>query len=419
MSVRPSRQTGEEGIAHTLARDTLYATIGSSRTVGIALIILGLAGSWLIVHLAGGANSMVPHWYYIPIVFAAARFGSYAVLVVALVAGVIAGPLTYENVAAGTTQELSRWLTRTGFFVGIGQLMAWLGGPSLHPFTEEIGRLRQEYDIRRGLSHGEFFLRYQPIYSLHTDSCAGFEALIRWQHPSRGELAPDAFIEIAEQSTLIHDLTDFVINEACRQSAEWNALAARYNKPPLHIAINLSAKDLERTNLTQVITSALSSHNLAPDNLHVELTESVLVFSGAAFQLRKLRQAGIKLHIDDFGTGYSSLSYLGKFTMDYIKADRSLIDDICSNAHSRTLADCIIVFARKFEMKTVAEGIENEGQLAMVRKKGFDLAQGYYLSRPLVADAIPKIILSPKVQQPPQTNIHGISNPKDQIKGSE
>ncbi len=394
---KPSIPASAEGIADTLARNTLRASIGSSRTTGIALVLAGLAGSWLIVHLAGGANSMVPHWYYIPILFAAARFGAYAALVVALCAGVIAGPLTYENVAAGTTQELSRWLTRTAFFVGIGQLMAWLGGPSLRPFTEEVSRLRQEYEIRRGLAQREFFLRYQPIYCLNTRQCVGFEALIRWQHPSRGELAPGAFIDIAEQSPLIHDLTDFVINEACRQSAAWNALATSLNKPALHIAINLSARDLEQTDLTRKILDALKRYNLSAERLHVELTESVLALSGAAFQLRKLRQAGIKLHIDDFGTGYSSLSYLSKLSMDYIKVDRSLIDDICSNAHSRTLADCIVVFAKKFELQTVAEGIENESQLAMARSKGFDLAQGFYLSRPLLAEAVPKVILTQKI----------------------
>ncbi len=387
-----SRTSDTISLADTLARRTLQASIASSRTNAILLITSGLLGAWLLVYLAGGVNHMVPHWYYIPILFAAARFGSYAALFVALLAGIMSGPLTPEYVASGVAQDSARWLTRTGFFVGIGLMMAWLGGPSLRPFTEEVRNLKLEFDIRRGLANGEFFLRFQPIVDLKKNICVGFEALIRWQHPKHGELPPSAFIDVAETSNLIHEISSFVIDQACCRISAWNTLAADYNRPPVHVAVNLSSRDLEHPKLVHTVTSALARYKLKPACLHIELTESVAANEGAEFQLRRLRQAGITLHIDDFGTGYSSLSYMNRFKVDYIKADRSVIGDLDTNPHSNKLASCIVTLARKFDLGTVAEGIENERQLAAARDLGFDLAQGFYLARPMTADFVPGVI---------------------------
>lgn len=387
-----SIQENSADLADTLARRTLRASIASSRRLAILLIAVGLFGSWLIVYLAGGVNFMVPHWYYIPILFAAARFGSYAALLVALLAGLMAGPLTPDIVATGEAQEASRWLTRTGFFVGIGLLMAWLGGPSLRPFAQEVRDLKLEFDIRRGLARDEFFLRYQPIVDIKRQACIGFEALIRWQHPTRRELAPDSFLSVAESSNLIHEVSNFVIEQACSQISAWNTLADNHDKHHMHVAVNLSGRDLENPRLIKTVTRALARHNLDPSHLHIELTESIAASEGAEFQLRRLRKAGISLHIDDFGTGYSSLSYMNRFKVDFIKADRSLISGLDTDPHSRTLASCVVTLAKRFNLGTVAEGIESEQQMAAANELGFDLAQGYYLSRPLMAEAVPDLI---------------------------
>jgi len=384
-----------EKLSEQLAKQTLRASVATSSTVAVPLIVLGLAASWLIVYYAGGGAYMVPHWYYLPILFAAARFGMTGAFVVAVIAGILAGPLTYHDVASATSQETSEWLTRTGFFIGIGVLMGWMVQPSLRPITEELHRLHKELAIRRALKHGEFFLRYQPILSLEQGSFVGVEALVRWQHPTQGELSPAAFIEIAEQSSLICDLSDFVIEEACRQAAEWRELALTQNKPPWYIAINLSARDLERPNLAQRISHALEKYELPAGLLHVELTESVLLFEGAEFQLRQLKKLGINLAVDDFGTGFSSLSYLHRFPVDILKIDRSLIADLTPEKPSQALANGMVLLSKSLGLRTIAEGMENIEQLKIGRGLKFDCAQGYYFAKPLKAEEIPKFLLSP------------------------
>ncbi|MDZ7736867.1 MAG: EAL domain-containing protein [Gammaproteobacteria bacterium] len=384
-----------EELSEELAKHTLRASLAISKTTAIVLIVVGLCASWLIVYYAGGGAYMVPHWYYIPILFAAARFGMIGAFLVALIAGIVAGPLSYHVVATATLQETSEWLTRAGFFIGIGLLMAWLVKPSLRPLDKELHRLREEFAIRRALKNGEFFLQYQPILSFQQNAFIGVEALIRWQHPARGELSPAAFVGIAEQSTLICDLSDFVIDEACRQAAEWQALALMQNKPPWYIAINLSARDLECTDLAHKVSQALERHALPAELLHIEVTESVLLFEGAVFRMRQLKKLGIKLVVDDFGTGFSSLSYLHKFPVDMLKIDRSLIADLKPERPSQALANGMVLLSKSLGLLTIAEGLETVEQLRIGKALDFDCVQGYYLAKPQNAGEIPKLILAP------------------------
>lgn len=391
---------GREMVDH-LSRKTLRASVGLPWTTALILIGAGLVLSWLVVHLAGGAGSMVPHWYYIPILFAATRFGPLAALIVAVVAGVLAGPLTFEAVAGGIPQEAGKWLTRAGFFIGIGQVSAWLLAPAMRPLGDEVRRIRWEHEIRRGLAQQEFYLLYQPLYSIRDRRYTGVEALIRWRHPARGELSPAHFIEIAEDSSLIHEFGDFVIETACRQASEWRALAIDQHRPHWYVAINLSARDLERPELAQNIVTALERYNLPPDMLHIELTESVLVTEGAAFQMRQLKKLGVKLAIDDFGSGYSSLSYLNRLPVDVLKVDRSMIVDLGSSSSSHALARGMVMLAGSLGLQTVAEGVETREQLSAVRGLNFDFVQGYYFARPQHANQIPGLLLTHEVVELP------------------
>ncbi|WP_018174193.1 MULTISPECIES: bifunctional diguanylate cyclase/phosphodiesterase [unclassified Thioalkalivibrio] len=380
-----------------LARTTLRAWVGMSFVSATLIIVAGLLLSWLIPYLAGGADSIVPHFYYVPILFAAARFGPGAALVVALVAGVLAGPLTYVDVAAATAQETERWLTRTAFFVGIGQLMAWLVIPALHPVTEELRRMRQEFDIRRGLKHNEFFLRYQPIYSIRQHRFVGVEALIRWQHPAHGELTPADFLDVAEDSSLIHDIGAQVIAEACRQTEEWKTLAQVHGREPWYTAINLSARDFIRPELAYDVASALKRHHLPPELLTIELTETVLALEDAEPALEALKHLGVQLAIDDFGTGYSSLAYLNRFPIDTLKLDRQLVSSLGHDPSAEDLARGIALLAGSLGLKTVAEGIETRDQIDLSEELGFDRIQGFYFARPLTADEIPSLLLIEEV----------------------
>jgi diguanylate cyclase len=391
------------GIANQLAHRTLRASIATSRRGALSVIVVGLIASWLTVYLAGGADSMVPHLYYIPILFAAARFGPIAALLVAVTASLLAGPLTYVEVASATTQDLSRWLTRSVFFIGIGQLMAWLFEPSLRPFGEEIRRLRDEHEIRRAITKQEFSLVYQPVLCLRTQCFVGVEALIRWHHPERGVVSPGVFMPIAEESNLIHEISDFVLDEACRQAALWRQQSIQKQREPWYMAVNLSGKDLLLPNLATKVEKTLERHGLPPELLHIELTEGVLAHDEAVFQLRQLKRIGLHLSIDDFGTGYSSLSYLDRFPVDTVKIDRSLVKNLGPQPASQALAKGMVLLAESLSLVTVAEGLETEEQLKIGQQLGFDYVQGFLLARPMPPEDIAELLSRPNRERLQQT----------------
>lgn len=377
----------------------MRACIGLSRESSLAVIGVGLIGSWLLSYSSGGSDILAPHWYYLPILFAATRFGPLAALIVASAAGLLAGPLTPGDVAAGRPQDLLQWLSRAGFFILIGQVSAWLLAPTVRrPLAEEVRRLRIEYRIRTALRHGEFKLVYQPIHSIKQGRHVGVEALIRWEDPVKGIIPPSEFISVAEETDLIHEVSDFVLEEACRQAAEWRDLAESHGSEPWHVAVNLSARDMERPELVRVVKDALNRYALPPDLLTLEMTESALAYEGTTFQLHQLRKLEIKVAIDDFGTGYSSLSYLDRFPVDILKIDRSLIDHLGPDESSQRLARAIMGLARTLELTTIAEGIETAEQLEIGRELDFDLVQGYYFEPPQPGASIPALLLSKDTQ---------------------
>ncbi len=380
--------------ADLLAYRTLRASVGLPRLTSLATIGLGLLASWLCVYAAGGAGALVPHLYYLPILFAATRFGPFIALVTGISATLLAGPMTPEFVATGQAQETFQWLTRGAFFVGIGQLSAWLLAPSIRPITDELHALQIEHRIRNALDRNEFHMVYQPIFSISGGRYVGVEALIRWEHPVHGNIPPDEFMGVAEETDLIHDITDFVLDQACRAASEWRRAALAQGQPPLHVAVNLSARDMERPDLARTVETILARHQLPAELLHLELTESVLAFEGTGFQLRQLKKLGITLSIDDFGTGYSSLSYLDRFPFDIIKIDRSLISNLGPTPSSQSLARGMIALSSSLEKLTIAEGIETREQLAIARDIGFDLVQGFLFSHPRPPGEIPALVMT-------------------------
>jgi diguanylate cyclase len=387
------------------ARGTLRASVATSTPAALAVIVVGLAASWLLTYLAGGADQVVPHLFYVPILFAAARFGPLATLVVALVAGVLAGPLTYVDVAQASAQESARWLTRAGFFVAIGLLMAALVRPSLPGLGAEVRRLREEHDLRRGLSAGELFLRYQPIVSAGTGHIVGFEALVRWQHPERGELAPGAFLPMAERCELIQEVGAYVLDAACRQAAAWAEVAERAGRPPWFVSINLCGPEVEAPHLAERIRAGMERTGLAPANLCLEITESVLLDDGPAIveQLSQLQQMGVRVAVDDFGTGYSSLSYLRSFPIDIVKVDRTLTIDLDADPEAQALAGGVVQLCRVLGVAVVAEGIEVAEQGRCVADLDYDLAQGFHYARPMDVEELADVVINHPTERLPRT----------------
>jgi diguanylate cyclase (GGDEF)-like protein/PAS domain S-box-containing protein len=246
-----------------------------------------------------------------------------------------------------------------------------------------IAQLDDEQDLRLALSRGELTLHFQPIRGVQSDSGCEFEALVRWEHPTRGLLSPDQFLGVAEVTGLIVPLGRHVLDLACRQLAIW-----RRSDPTIRMAVNVAAEHLRAGTLAGDVVDALRRYGLPASALTLEVTEQTLVDShtDAAAALSELRDAGSRIAIDDFGTGYSSLAYLRDLPVDILKIDRVFIAGLGTPANDGRLLGAILALGRSLGLETVAEGIETEAELAAVTSAGVTYVQGYLISRPAAAE---------------------------------
>jgi diguanylate cyclase (GGDEF)-like protein len=251
-------------------------------------------------------------------------------------------------------------------------------------------RYSLEIDLKHAVTRDELFLVYQPTFRLDDRRIGGVEALVRWQHPARGLIAPDRFIPIAEESGLILELGRWVAREACAQAAAW-----RKRGLALTMAINISGKQLDEHDFTGEIRTILEETGLDPEALTLEITESSLMRSpgDAAARLRELKGLGVRIAIDDFGTGYSSLAYLREFPVDSLKIDRTFISSLGSSQDASALVATLVQLGKSLKVSTLGEGIEDESQLNGLRDADCDYGQGFLLARPLPADGIEAMIL--------------------------
>ena len=240
-------------------------------------------------------------------------------------------------------------------------------------------------ELKRALRHNEVVLYYQPKVDLRRQKLVGVEALLRWPHPERGLVSPERFIAIAEQTGLIHKLTAWVIDSGLRELAQWQQAGYRLN-----MAINLSPKSLLNPEFIEQLKKALQQHHISPHLLTLEITETTIMSDPqrALEILRHLYNAGIAISIDDFGTGYSSLSYLKELPVDELKIDRSFVLDMLTESGNATLVRSIIDLAKNMGLQVTAEGIENQAILRQLQALECDLGQGYYIARPMPAEAL-------------------------------
>ena len=241
-------------------------------------------------------------------------------------------------------------------------------------------RMELEMDLREALPNEEFHLVYQPTFGLDDMRPNAVEALIRWQHPRRGLVQPDAFIPLLEETGLIAEVGAWVLEEACRQSATWKT--AGY---PIDVAINVSGRQLDDDRLIADIEGALSASGLAAAALTIEITETTLMRNTeeTARRLAAIKQLGVRIAIDDFGTGYSSLAHLQRFPVDALKIDRSFIAGMRENKEGETLIHTLVQLGKALSIETFAEGIEEQQELSILRDENCDSGQGYLFARPL------------------------------------
>ena len=254
------------------------------------------------------------------------------------------------------------------------------------PKLDDANRVRLEtiQDLDSALVHREFVLHYQPKIDLRSGTTLAAEALVRWQHPTRGLLFPDAFLPIVEQSGLMGALTRLVLDTAVGQLAQWHRAGV-----PISVAVNLSASDLLDAALAEKIAALLAEHDLPAFALELEITESVLMTDPerARKVLEELRQLGLQLAVDDYGTGYAALAYLRDLPIDELKIDRSFVAHVTTDPRSAAIVRSTIELAHALGLTVVAEGVEDQEVLNAVKGFGCDFAQGYHFSRALPADA--------------------------------
>ncbi|MFB2973387.1 EAL domain-containing protein [Aerosakkonema sp. BLCC-F183] len=253
--------------------------------------------------------------------------------------------------------------------------------PAMH--QEALQLLQLETDLRRAIERQEFVVYYQPIVSLCEGKISGFEALVRWQHPTRGFVSPAEFIPVAEETGLITFIGTWVMREACQQLRIWQE--QKLSEESLTMSVNLSVREFSQPNLIELIDDTLKKTQLSPQSLKLEITESAIMEKDGSVTaiLQQLRNRQIQLSIDDFGTGYSSLSYLNRLPVDTLKIDRSFINPIDKNSESLGLVPAIITIAHSLGMSAIAEGVETQQQLAKLRTLNCGFGQGYLFSKPL------------------------------------
>ena len=256
-------------------------------------------------------------------------------------------------------------------------------------YTEEMNqavfqRMVLESNLQHAIGNNEFLLHYQPKFDINNQTLVGVETLIRWHQPEIGLIMPGAFIPVAEESHLIVAIGKWVIGEACRQIRAW----IDQGLPSIRVAVNFSPRQFAARNIVEIVTEALQAFDLSGDVLEIEITESLLAkdMNYTLESLLTLKKLGVHVAVDDFGTGYSSLSYLKRFPIDRLKIDQSFVRDLEIDPDDRAIATAVVTLGHSLGMSVIAEGVETQQQIEILRNMGCDEIQGYYLGRPMPSD---------------------------------
>lgn len=366
----------------------LGVAIERQMVIAVALIAIQLVAAFMLTYAVGGTQHIPPHAFYLPILFAGLRFGVVGAVPTAVIATVLAGPLTPSEVATGTPQTVTDWVIRGVFFLGVGATLPVMMRRGTTTIQQDRHRLRTEMEVRRGLERDEFVVFYQPVVELDTGRIVGAEALLRWDHPQRGFLTPDAFIHDVER---IGSLATWVLAVATATAARWRTTFALDD---FSISVNVSAQNLAQPDFVAQVRTALKAAQLDPKHLCIELTESMVIddLDSAAARLQVLRSLGARTAVDDFGTGHSTLAHLHQLPIDVIKIDRSFVSELGHHQRSDSIVGSLSQLAHELGATCVAEGVETEAQRAILMGHGCNLAQGYLFAHPIESLLFEKLL---------------------------
>ncbi len=309
-----------------------------------------------------------------------------------------AGICDFMPVSAQTSDLNRKCLVAMNHAIHTGAVWCWYS-------EERDASLRRRYrlasDAARGLTQGQFSLVYQPRFKLADGQPGAAEALLRWVHPVLGAVGPGEFIPVLERTALMPQLGRWVIDHALAQVAQWQRTL-----PGFGLSVNLSPRDFDDASLWSTLSERLLAHDLAPSLVEVEITEGQWLHShpGALPQLRAMAEAGVGIAIDDFGSGYSNFGYLSEVPISHIKIDQSLVTGLARSRTARLKVEAIIKLARQLGYRTVAEGVETEAELSLLRLWGCDEAQGFHLARPMAADAVLHLVSAFRAGRPVDEN---------------
>jgi diguanylate cyclase (GGDEF)-like protein/PAS domain S-box-containing protein len=304
--------------------------------------------------------------------------------------GIASADLTKATGAAGTEELLRNADVAMYMAKEAGKARYQVFEPAMHDTA--LKRLELKADLQRAVDNDEFVVHFQPVIELESGRIDGFEALVRWQHPVRGLIPPIEFVPLAEETGLIVPIGTWVLREACARARE---LIERFPQdPPLHMAVNLSARQLQRPQIVDEVAQALRDADLDPSNLVLEITESAMMMDMefSIQRLAELKQLGVLLAVDDFGAGYSSLNYIRRFPVDILKVDKSFVDVVTHGGEESALTAAIIELAGILNLRPVAEGIQHADQLERLLGLSCDLGQGYYFAHPLPIEGIEDLL---------------------------
>lgn len=353
----------------------------------LAVVVPMYLLAWLLSFVAGGASFLPPHAFYVPIAIVGIRFGVRGAVAAGVIAAVLAGPALPADVASWTPQHRSEWVSRGVFFVVASGVVTHLVHATVHAVTKVAKR---KAELVHAVEANQLLVMYQPLVQLNTGLVVGAEALVRWEHPTRGLVGPQEFVPFAEEHGLIDAVGDWVLHQAVADMHEWAAIVEDEPFPIRELAINVSRCQLSwRSSLLEALDAEIGDRPL-PVKLIVEVTETALAEDPVLLPefLMDLKLRGLEVAIDDFGTGQSSVVAVRDLPIDIIKIDKTFVDGLTTDSSDRHIVENTVALAARLGKRTIGEGVETREQLDALVALGVDQAQGYFLGRPMPIDQL-------------------------------